>query len=195
MSFTSLWKLNLSLSTSQRNLLINMERPSWQIDVIDNAFEDFRLVHYYDKEKKLHYFDKKVTIYLDSLFIKAISFITRIEFDKVKYSHRLIANQKTKSHEPDEKKFGECKSITSWEDKYEIDNKVVSGFTIRWILKNGILKVFHFINEQNKLEVRMDFYNSKTNITSSAKKVYDRHDIPDDELKELKNSQHYKNQL
>jgi len=169
MSLTGKWKLNLEKCTSQTDLLKAMGRPPWQIWVIDKANEDFNLCHFKRPSKSgldLHYFEKHVVIYLDSSILKVLSSLFRVDTDKVRYQHKLVANNKPAHHADDEKQFGECSSITSWDDND-------SGFTIRWHLKRGLLKVSHHVNADDQLVVTMDLTGAHGKVTS-ATKVYDR---------------------
>ena len=149
-----------------------MGRKSWQVSVIDKANEDFRLLHFAKPTpsgKTLHYFDKDVTIFLDSKVLSWLSSLTRlftIEFDRVKYRHVLAANNRMVEHKNDEKQFGVCQSRTSWVGE-------TSGFTIRWYLKQGLLKVDHHVNARDQLEVRMHF-TKPDKKTCTAVKIYDR---------------------
>lgn len=167
MSLTGTWKLNLSKSTSQTDLLKAMGRPPWQIWVIDKANEDFNLCHFKRPSKSgldLHYFEKHVVIYLDSKILKVMSSLFRVDTDKVRYQHRLVANNKSVEHKDDEKQFGDCSSITSWDN---------DTFIIRWHLKRGLLKVSHTVNDHDELVVTMEITGLHGKVTS-ATKVYDR---------------------
>lgn len=163
---TGRWKLDTAQSTDQKQMLKLMGRPFWQISVINNAEEDFRLFHFAKtlEGQIVHYFDKHVTIYLTSTFLQVMSKILRIEFDKVRYKHKLVANGRKKAHPDDEKQFGPCESVTT---------SAEDGFTIRWYLKKGLLKVFHFVDGQDRLNVRMQ-YSVPSGKMEEATKIYHR---------------------
>jgi hypothetical protein len=171
-SLTGKWKLNKDKCTSQRDVLKLMNRKFWEVSAIDKADEDFEILHFLKKMedgKTIHYLEKFVVIYLDSSVLKILSAIFPIDIDKVKYSHKLVANNKEKKHDNDEKQFGPCSSRTTWEKNHENHE----GFTIRWYLKMGILKVFHFVNNNNELQVELEM--TKPNGESAkAIKIYER---------------------
>lgn len=169
MSLTGLWKLNLKKSSSQTELLKAMGRPTWQIWVIDKANEDFQLHHFI--KNNIHFFEKHVVIYLDSIILKALSTMFNVDKDKVKYRHMLLANKQPVKHKDDEKQFGDCESISSYEN---------SVFTIRWYLRRGLLKVDHFINPRHELEVHMSMTTLKQTV--EAVKIYDRYDIDETKI-------------
>lgn len=178
MSLSGEWKLNVDQCTPQKELLQLMGRKFWEVSAIDKAKEDFRLLHFRktvgkgEEKKELHVFDKKVTIYLDSVALKFLSMILPLEFDKVNYAHKLVADNREKKHSDDEKRFGPCSSKTTWESK-SADHGGVPGFTIHWYLSSGILKVFHFVNPAGQLQVEMEM-TSKDGKKAKAVKVYDR---------------------
>lgn len=172
---TGHWKLNKELCTPQSKVLQLMGRKPWEVSVIDKADEDFNLFHFRRPTKDggyMHFFEKHVTISLDSKILKLLSAVVRIEFDKVKYTHRLTANNIEVKHLDDEKRFGECKSRTTWEK--HANGK--EGFAIHWFLKNGILKVFHFINDSNQLQIEMEMFHANSK-TAKCIKIYDRHEF------------------
>jgi len=195
-SLTGEWKLNKSKCTPQKDVLKLMGRKNWEISVIDKADENFGILHFEKKiedGKSIHYFEKFVTIYLDSSVLKFLAAIFPIDIDRVKYSHKLIANNKEKQHENDEKQFGPCSSRTTWEKNHDGHE----GFTIRWYLpKRGILKVFHFINENNELQVELEMTTNKNghNETSKAIKIYEKQETPKERIAYL-NTLDYKNEL
>lgn len=165
-SLSARWKLNVSKSTSQQQLLKVMGRKPWEVSVIDKAQEDFALLHLYHPEQKNMVFDKRVTIFLDSKMLKLLSLLTRIEFDRVTYTHMLNANGQRVEHADDEKRFGPCGSATTW-------HRAGRGFTIRWFLTGALLKVFHTVNDQGELEVQMEVKNGKGRV-EKATKIYER---------------------
>jgi hypothetical protein len=191
MSLTGQWKLNPKKCTSQKELLQLMGRKFWEISAIDKANEDFRLIHFkkpVGEGREIHFFDKLVVIYLESTVLKLLSAILPIEFDRVRYTHKLVANNKNKPHADDEKRFGECSSKTTWDPESK-ENDGVEGFTIRWYVKTGILKVFHFVNSDGDLQVNMEMTNAKGKV-SHAKKVYERQPMGDDMKAYIAKSQH-----
>lgn len=176
---TGQWKLNLEKCTSQSELLKEMGRKFWETSVINKANEDFCLFHF-QKEiegKKVHYFEKFVTIYLDSAILKVLSKIFPIEIDRMSYTHKFVANNKEKIHEDDEKRFGKCSSRTIMDENEEKKR----GFTIRWYIKTGVLKVFHFVNDNGQLQVEMEFTSPKR--VCKATKIYDRVEMSDENKK------------
>lgn len=184
MSLSGFWKLNHDKSSSQRALLTAMGRKSWQISVIDQASEEFCCWHFRKPvadQKSLHFFEKNVTIFLSSTILKLISLVTRVEFDRVRYSHKLTANGKEKAHPDDEKRFGPCTSRTSWETG--VGNR--EGLMIRWYLSNGLLKVFHFVNGKGELEAHLEFTDHKGHSVSAIK-VYDRHPFTEEQTRTLR---------
>ena len=169
-SFTGLWELNNAECVGQKALLTAMGRAAWQIRVIENAKETFRLMHYSRVDpsgKKVHFFKKNVHIYLDSGFLKIISALIRIPFNQITYECEMIADTKKVQHPDDAKQFGECSSVTSWVEK---DGR--SKFVIRWYLKQGLLKVHHVV-KQNKLFAYLSFTDRAGKETTSMK-VYDK---------------------
>jgi hypothetical protein len=173
---TGFWKLNPKKSTSQREVLKLMGRPSWQLSAIDKANENFCILHFQRKinDKIVNYFEKFVVIYLDSTVLKLLSTILPGNIDQVKYHHKLFVNGKKQEHENDEKQFGKCSSLTTWERHNNNE-----GFTIRWYIRRGILKVFHFINKNDELQVELEMTNA-TGETAKAVKIYERHEMPKD---------------
>jgi len=158
-----------------------MGRKFWELSAIDKASEEFRLIHFKKvlaENKEIHFFDKLVVIYLDSYVLKVLSALLPLEFDKVTYAHKLVANNKEKKHEDDEKRFGPCASKTTWEGKSAAHNGA-EGFTIRWYVKTGILKVFHFVNPDGDLHVEMEM-TTASGATARAKKVYERQPMGDE---------------
>lgn len=170
-SLTARWRLNKKSCTSQKQVLKLMGRAAWEIYFIDDADEDFRLLHFKrdrPDRSQLHFFDKYVKITLNSKFLKGVS-IFWPNVNKVEYKHSLVANKNPKNHRDDQKKFGPCISRTSWES----NNQGRVGFMIRWYLKNGLLKVFHYVNQEDQLCVTMYFEN-KQGETAECVKLYDR---------------------
>lgn len=152
---TGHWKLQPQLSTTQTQVLQLMGRKQWEISVIDKAEEDFNLFHFkrFGQEgHAMHFFEKHVVLYLDSKVLRVLSALVRLEVDRVKYHHRLVANNVEVTHPDDEKRFGECKSRTTWERHHDGHE----GVTIRWFLRRGVLKVFHFLNSEGRLQVELE---------------------------------------
>jgi hypothetical protein len=181
MSLTAQWKLNKTKCTTQQPVMKLMGRKAWEISLVDKADEDFRLLHFCKPPTgagtpELHFFDKYVIIYLDSMILKMLSFLPLVEFDKIRYSHKLTANGKEKKYADDEKRFGPCASRTTWEATNEYG---FPGFTIRWYVNNGMLKVQHFVNRQDELEVHMTM-TDHAGKQASCKKVYDRQPFSED---------------
>jgi hypothetical protein len=148
-----------------------MERPRWQIKVGDGADENIRLIHCTEQlpsGKQIYYFDKKVNIYLKSSLLTILSKLAlkKIPFNEVNYHHNIYCGGKEQSHLDDSKQFGDCTSRTTWST---IDN----SFTIRWYIKNGLLKVVHTTPSENEFKCSMTFTNKKAEVTI-AHKVYDR---------------------
>jgi len=189
--FTGEWKLNLAQSSSQYELLKTMGRKPWETSVIDRASEEFCLFHFrklLPDQTSVNYFEKFVVIYLDSQVLRFLSAILPIEFDKVRYHHKFTANGKEKHHPDDEKRFGECTSRTTWENRQGQE-----GFCIRWYIKTGILKVWHYINDQNQLISELEMCRSDGGV-AKARKVYERQAIKE-EHKALLNAAAYKSDL
>jgi hypothetical protein len=177
-SLTGNWKLNNSKGVSQEDFLKAIGRPAWQISVINDSNEDFRLLHF-KKEMKdgkiLHFFDKNVRIYLNSKVLSLFASILNIPFNEVLYSHKLIANGVSKSYENDKKDFGPCSSRTTYEDGKDI-------MTIRWYMNGGILKATHYLTDNNELKMDMVFTN-KDGQETGAFKIYDRVDFTENDHK------------
>lgn len=172
---TGVWELDLTQSTPQGALLALMGRPAWQISVIDDASERFRLLHY-RSEKNVHFIHKDVHIHLKSsalqILDKLFGSFRKVPFSEVRYSHWLYANGVEKHHEDDQKRFGPCESVTSW----ETDGP--NTLTIRWKLSRGILHVSHSVID-DKLKVVMTFRekkraDGKESKTETATKIYNR---------------------
>lgn len=185
MSLSGLWRLDHGATNSQIELLKAMERPFWQLQVINKSDEDFRLFHFHKPEENIHFFDKKVNIYLASIVLKILSKIINIPYDQVSYKHKLTANSKRKDHEPDAKEFGKCYSICSWEKNSEGHN----GLMIRWFIKPGLLKVFHHVNDNDRLVCNMHMQNSKGKDIYATKR-YKRIPFRPDDEKELQDSKY-----
>lgn len=169
---TGHWRLNQNLCSTQTEVLKLMGRKSWEISVIDKADEDFNLFHFKRPAKDgsdMHFFEKHVILSLDSKLLKVLSSLVRLEVDKVKYQHKLVANNVTVEHVDDEKRFGPCQSRTTWER----DHEGREGFTIRWFLPRGVLKVFHCLNTQGQLYVEMEMRTLRQQHEKCVK-VYDR---------------------
>lgn len=173
LSLTGHWRLNPQLCSTQTDVLKLMGRKPWEISVIDKADEDFNLFHFKRKAKDglsdIHFFEKHVVLSLDSRLLKLLSAMVRIEVDKVKYAHKLVANNVEVQHADDEKRFGVCHSRTTWEDQHEGHR----GFTIRWLLTRGVLKVFHFLNERGQLQVEMEMQ-TVHHQSARCTKIYER---------------------
>lgn len=191
--FTANWKLNHEKSSSQCELLRCLGRNRFQQSVIDKADEDFALFHFYDEEKKVHFFEKNVIIYLLPTIVdwlqRVMPFLT-IELNRVEYSHQLVANGKHKAHEEDQKQFGKCTSVTTWDESCP-EAKGVPAFTIRWYLSNGILKVIHFVDDEDRLTMLMDFANIDGSHGEATKK-FDRHEFPDHLATKLKTHKYFR---
>lgn len=183
MSFTGLWKLNCEKTLSQKTILRAMGRPTWQISVIDGANEDFRLLHFTRSvnDKKIHYIEKNVRIFLNSQFLSTISYWLSIPFNEVQYKHILLANGQAVQHADDAKQFGPCTSRTVWTDE---------GFTIRWYLSAGLLKVTHqVLNNNTELHVKLHFTNHD-NVTTVSTKIYDRQPWRPTDLEYIQHNAH-----
>lgn len=174
MSFTGCWDLDHELSSSQSEFLKAMGRPYWQRVAVDKADERFRLMHFALDGGEMNFVDKDVKISLANKIVKVLSAITRIEFDKVHYAHKLTCNGKEVKHEDDEKRFGPCLSRTSWETE---------GFVIRWYLANGLLKVSHSVNPQGNFMMVMTFTDGVSQKETTATKVYRRGKPTPEDLK------------
>ena len=135
--------------------------------------------------KELHFFHKSVRIFLKSTVLSTFAKIFRIPFNEVCYKHKLIANSKEIKHPNDAKSFGPCSSITSW-----VSEEKQTGFVIRWILKNGVLKVFHTIISDNEFKLFMSFTNKK-GVEVCAIKVYDRHPFTEKDICNIKKQKEY----
>ena len=190
-SFTGLWKINHKYSSNQRTLLKAMDKPEWQIYVINEAQEMFRLVHYTRRvgDKDIHFFGKKVSIYLNSILLKALSMIPllTVKFDQVNYNHNLIANNKSYHHEDDQKQFGECTSVTTWKDPEKGEEQ--GSFVIKWYLKNNsrCMTVTHTITSDDRLKIHIHYGGSDTY------KVYDRVSFTEEDKKNLREKKEFKN--
>lgn len=172
-SLTGCWRLNHEWSTSQYDLLTVLGRPFYQKSVIDRADEEFVLFHFLDSAKQnTHFFEKYVTIQLlpsvVSMVKKLMPFLN-IEITHVKYHHMLVANGQLKKHEEDQKQFGVCESRTTWSDQLPSP-----GFTIRWYLKNGLLKCDHFVDQDDRLNMVMEFTHADQKQVARAVKKYER---------------------
>jgi len=185
--FTGCWDIDHKLSTPQSEFLKAMGRPYWQRVAVDKANERFRLIHFIAQQgnHKLHMFDKDVKIFLTNGLVKMLSKMTSIEFDKVDYSHRLTCNGKEVDHKDDEKRFGDCKSRTTWES-----DMGKQGFVIRWYLNQGLLKVFHYISDQGNFTMVMTFTDGKTQKATSATKVYRKSRPTPEDVSYLQNHPH-----
>lgn len=171
-SLTGHWCLNQAQCTSQTDVLRLMGRKTWEISVIDKADEDFNLFHFKRQTQggaDLHYFEKHVLLFLDSRILKIIHAMMRLEVDRVKYHHKLVANNVEVEHADDEKHFGPCKSRTTWER----DHEGHEGFTIRWFIQRGVLKVFHYLNHEGQLRVEMEMLRPDGRHAKCVK-IYDR---------------------
>ncbi len=169
---TGHWRLLKDRCTTQTDVLKLMGRAFWEISVIDKADEDFNLFHFKRQTKDgkdMHFFEKHVILSLDSKVLKILTSLVKIEFDKVKYSHKLVANNAEVEHHDDEKRFGPCKSRTTW----ETDHSGHEGFTIRWMIHRGVLKVFHFINSDGHLQVEMEM-RMPSGKSAKCIKIYER---------------------
>jgi len=153
---TGLWELDLDQTTTQAPVLRLMGRPNWQISVIDKAKERFRLIHY-KSDKGVHFVHKHVHLHLDSVILAWLSKLAfgKIPFDQVTYSHWLYANNAEKNHDDDEKRFGPCQSVTSWEEDGP------RTLTIRWKLPRGLLHVTHQVTDKDHLKVELTFTEKK----------------------------------
>ena len=185
-AFTGCWQLNHSKSSKQSDLLTAMERPRWQIRVGDGADERIRLLHCtktLTSDKQLHFFDKKVKIYLNSSLLNILSKLTfnKIPFNEVNYHHNIYCD-KEQTHQDDSKNFGQCTSRTTW-------NNEEKSFTIRWYIKNGLLKVVHTNPSKNEFKCCITFTNKKGQVTK-AEKVYDRIQMLSEDNVYMQNIEH-----
>lgn len=167
--FTAVWELDHSQSTSQKDMLKLMGRPNWQIEVIDKAKELFRFIHY-RSTANVNYMHKSAHIHLDSKVLDWIHKLFRIEFNQVKYDHWITADGKPRKHADDQKRFGECESVSTWEE----DKQYGPTFVIRWYLlpNRGLLTVRHSIDSKDQMLVRLKFEHRKQ--VAEAIKVYKR---------------------
>ena len=164
---TGLWQLDHKLCDSQEKLLTNMGRVYWQRKVIDFADEKFFLLHF--QRGDLHYFLKRVDIYLAGKTFAKWTKILKLEFDKVHYAHTIKANCKEVEHKDDEKRFGDCTSVTSWGVSLP-GVPADAGFTIRWRLQKGVLKVQHIVTNDDILECHMTFTKPDGSSTQAVKR-------------------------
>jgi hypothetical protein len=182
--FTGRWKLNNKKCLSQNNVMKAMGRPQWQIKIIDRASEDFRLLHFTksnDTGEKIHIFQKNVKIFLDLYILKGLSFLFNVPYNKIEYSHVLVANGKDVQHPDDNKKLGACSSRTTWLAEEKV-------FVIRWYLSNGLLKVRHSLkNAEFRAELHFTDKNGKVSIST---KVYDRIPFTEEDISYMKSHDH-----
>lgn len=153
MSLTGEWHLDKKITPSQKKFLKLMGRNAFERYVIDDADEVFCLFHFKkpipEKKLNVHIMEKNVEISLNLSFFTLIKKIFKdVDYNKVKYRHVLPADNARKFHKNDEKRFGDCHSITSWDEK---EQKI----TIRWYLQTGLLTVSHFVNSDDRLQVDM----------------------------------------
>jgi hypothetical protein len=148
--FTGNWVIDHAKSDSQKPLLEAMKKPSWQIYVINDADEDFELLHFEQvvNSKKTHCFTKNVRMFLNSSVLSVLSAIVNIHFNEIKYNHSFEANGAKVHHLDDKKGFGECDSITTY-------NSSNNTFTIRWQLKTGLLIAVHSLPTDDQFRIDM----------------------------------------
>lgn len=154
-ALTGRWKIRNEWSESQAALLRTMGRPRWQVNVIDQAQEDFFLV-VYDTD----HVHKDVTISLNSTLLRMTN------TDRVHYMHDLRMNNQWHSHPDDEKGFGRCRSRGHWDDQQH-------QYHLDWELHNGRLRVIHYVDERDRLHCMLTFTHNNGRRASS-RKVYQR---------------------
>lgn len=178
---TGVWKLKRELSSPQQNVMRAMGRPNWQADVVDQADEDFFMLHFAvrpaglpESAPPLHLVDKRVTIELQQQFLQLVKGLA--DFTKLHYEHKLSANGKEVKHPDDEKGFGPCVSVCSvGPGEGSRCPKGQDVFLIRWYLRRGLLKVFHFVDENDRLHAVLQFHPAAAGgVVVSASKVYER---------------------
>jgi hypothetical protein len=164
-NFNGKWVINHDLSTSQKPLLEAMGKPMWQIYVINDADEDFELIHTLNA-KNVHCFTKNVRMFLNSKFLTVIATLITIPFNEFQYNHCFEANG-LKVHYPNDKKdFGDCDAITTY-------NSTNNTFTIRWQLKYGLLTAVHSLTDLNQFRIDMNLKRPKV-PEINVSKVYNR---------------------
>jgi hypothetical protein len=164
-NFNGKWVINHDLSTSQKPLLEAMGKPMWQIYVINDADEDFELIHTLNA-KNVHCFTKNVRMFLNSKFLTVIATLITIPFNEFQYNHCFEANG-VKVHYPNDKKdFGDCDAITTY-------NSNNNTFTIRWQLKYGLLTAVHSLTDLNQFRIDMNLKRPKV-PEINVSKVYNR---------------------
>lgn len=172
----------MTKTAPQNDFLGAMGRKYWERVCIDKANENFCLFHFqknFHDNTSVQYFEKHVIIFLNSSVLSLLSAILPIEFDKVRYQHKLVANNKEKTHDDDEKRFGPCKSRTTWEN---LDGRDM--WVIRWYVSHGLLRVQHFINNDGDLQVDMSYTDNQNNTTKTTK-IYERSPFTPDQLSKL----------
>jgi len=187
---TGKWKLNHNLSSDQKPLMKGLGRKRWEIWVVNDADEIFRLLHFKRDHngKETHFFDKNVDIFLKKgVVYKNMARVMRlvgvhIEADKVHYEHKLVANRAPKACPNDEKRFGDCVAITD----YDAPTGVM---TIFWQLKNArLLTVTHRINAKDQLQVDMKL--KQHQHTWTAQKIYDRVEFSKEDKQYMREHNH-----
>lgn len=167
-NFSGKWLINHDLSSEQKPLLKAMGRADWQISVIDKAQEDFELIHEVQEKngKMYNVFTKNVRMFLNSSFLTIISKLIQIPFTEIKYNHTFTENKKT-HYQNDEKGFGECESIVTY-------NPTKNVFTIRWLLKCGILICNHSLPDNDTFRIDMTLKQDTNSKDLCVHKVYKR---------------------
>lgn len=181
MSLSGFWKIDHTLSQSQRKLLQKMGKPSYMIDVIDSANETFALFHFKrtipETKVDLHFIQKDVKIWVTNPIAAMIR-------SSVGYKHVMKCHGKTQLWKNDEKEFGDCESKSTIHELPE--NKV--ALVIEWMIvinsKPAVLKVHHSIDEADRLVVVMELKDDQGSET--AVKVYRRYPFEEQHHQYLK---------
>lgn len=174
---TGVWKLDHSKSTSSKEFLEMLDRPSWQVKVADYTTETLRILNYVKHGKQLVV--KNVKIRLKSRVLAALFFA--VPFTKLDYSHRLRADGEHQHHENDEKQFGNCTSITTAQN---------DGFTIRWCLSTSEILAVHKLITKNQLHVELTITKDGKSVTIC--KVYNRSNFQPADKIEIPQLPHFK---
>jgi hypothetical protein len=187
MSLSGFWKIDTTLSQSQKNVLKKMGKSAIHQSIIDSANETFALFHFRrtlaDGKTQLHFIQKDVKIWISnedhsvfssmsSLLNEAISLVKK----SVSYKHTMKCNGQPQEWPDDEKEFGPCSSLSSMLTDPNDPQHVT--FMIEWRLtvndEKAVLKVQHSIDKFDHLIVIMEITDSKGE-TEKAIKVYKRY--------------------
>ena len=158
-AFTGIWKLDTCKSSSQKSLMYALGRPMWQLLLADKTSETIEISHSakLENDSTIHRFRKDVRINIDFMILNGLSFLSRIPYDKIEYSHIFVCDNEDVHFKNDCKNFGACSAKAS-----RVNENV---FTVEWHLIQGILVSKHTVcSDQLRIDIYFASYSGRNKV-------------------------------